>query len=214
MSFGKRLVFFREHKLKINQKEMADKMGILPQTLVRYEKDKIKPSYEFIEKLTNLFTKDIQWLLTGVENAFTNQIVNQDINTYTIDILSLKASAGIGIINYEVDVVGNMSLDKGFFPTFQKMENLKIIDVIGDSMEPTIKNGAKVVIDITKKTKANGVYAINYDGEIYIKRLQYRMDGTINIISDNRFYPIENYNSKESDLFFDVIGMKVLIIQD
>ncbi|MDY0322063.1 MAG: helix-turn-helix transcriptional regulator [Arcobacteraceae bacterium] len=63
-TFGERLINFRR-KLGYSQVEFADKMAIKSQALLRYEKNIIKPSFDFINKLTLLFPQDIQYLLSG-----------------------------------------------------------------------------------------------------------------------------------------------------
>ncbi len=72
-TFGTRLVEFRK-KLGHSQVEFASVMGIKNQSLLRYEKNLIKPSFEFISKLTILFPDSIQYLLSG-ENTSKNKIV-------------------------------------------------------------------------------------------------------------------------------------------
>jgi len=46
-------------------------------------------------------------------------------------------------------------------------------------MELTLKDSDYVLIDETIKFGTNGIYAIQYVGQILIKRLQFKMDGTI-----------------------------------
>lgn len=67
MNFGTRLKEVREI-LGFNQNEFAEKLNLAPQSLVRYEKNKVKPNIEFIEKLTNMFSVNSNWLLTGKGN--------------------------------------------------------------------------------------------------------------------------------------------------
>ena len=80
-------------------------------------------------------------------------------------------------------------------------------------MEPTLRDGDYVLIDENTIFGVNGIYAIQLGGQILIKRLQFKMDGTILIISDNTKYQSETFNPQENQLPFQVLGLKVLSIQ-
>ena len=64
MSFGSRIKEFRK-VFNLSQQELAKKLNMQPQALARYEKDKVKPSIELAQKLTNMFNINLNWLLTG-----------------------------------------------------------------------------------------------------------------------------------------------------
>ncbi len=136
-----------------------------------------------------------------------------ETNNYTIDLLSVRAGAGEGIYNYVIETVDTISLDKSFFRTPINTNKVKGIQVDGDSMEPTLRDGDFVLIDESTNFGTNGIYAIQYDGKILIKRLQFKMDGSIIIISDNEKYEKEIFNPSETQLPFQVLGLKVLSIQ-
>lgn len=50
--------------------------------------------------------------------------------------------------------------------------------------------------------KTDGIYAVLIDDNILIKRLQFELDGTIKIISDNIKYEPKIYNPRETQVFF------------
>ncbi len=72
MNFGNRLVQVREY-LGFNQVVFSDKLGLAAQSLVRYEKNKITPSIDFLKKLTEMFSINSNWLLTGDGEMFLNE---------------------------------------------------------------------------------------------------------------------------------------------
>lgn len=77
MNFGERLVKARL-ELGFNQNEFAEKIEIAPQSLARYEKNKVKPGVDFIEKLTNMFNINSNWLLNGTGEIFNKNNINID----------------------------------------------------------------------------------------------------------------------------------------
>lgn len=75
-TFGERLIEFRKQK-SYNQSQFAELMEIQRQALLRYEKNIVKPSFEFITRLTILFPNEINYLLTGMNlnNENTQKII-------------------------------------------------------------------------------------------------------------------------------------------
>lgn len=212
MNFGDRLVKAREN-LGFNQANFSEKIDLAAQSLARYEKNKVNPSMEFIAKLTDIFNINSNWLLTGKGEMFISNDTTKNSDNYFIDLLNVRAGAGEGIYNYVIETVDTISLDKSFFRTPINTNKIKGIQVDGDSMEPTLRDGDYVLIDENINFGTNGIYAIQYGGQILIKRLQFKMDGTIIIISDNDKYDKEVFNPKENQLPFQVLGIKILSIQ-
>ena len=212
MNFGDRLVKAREN-LGFNQANFSEKIDLAAQSLARYEKNKVNPSMEFIAKLTDMFNINSNWLLTGKGEMFISNDTTKNSDNYFIDLLNVRAGAGEGIYNYVIETVDIISLDKSFFRTPINTNKIKGIQVDGDSMEPTLRDGDYVLIDENINFGTNGIYAIQYGGQILIKRLQFKMDGTILIISDNDKYDKEVFNPKENQLPFQVLGIKILSIQ-
>lgn len=158
---------------------------------------------------------NLNWLLSGRGEMFISE--NKDIqkkdDNYNIDLLNVRAGAGEGVYNYVIETIDTISLDKSFFRTPINTNKVKGIQVDGDSMEPTLKDGDYVLIDESKTFGVNGIYAIQLGGQILIKRLQFKMDGTVSIISDNTKYSSETFDPKVNQLPFQVLGLKVLSIQ-
>lgn len=205
--------------LNVSSKELADAINIPLHQLKDIERGKtasLKPQYA--EKIEEIFHINGWWLLTGKGEMLKNQnnVNNSNIcannSCYNIDILSLKASAGSGIQNFEIETIGSIQLPKTLFKTPQNQDHLKLIEVQGDSMEPTIKDGTYLIINTNQSNLIDGgIYAIILDDQILIKRLQKTPNG-IKIISDNpKYTPIE-YNPKETNINFKILGKKILQI--
>ena len=193
MGFKKDLEFCEKFDIKANTLSTWKKRGTIP--------------YDLLEKISQNENISLDWLVFG------NKEIKVNDNNYNIDLLNVRAGAGEGIYNYVVETVDTISLDKSFFRTPINTNKVKGIQVDGDSMEPTLKDGDYVLIDENINFGTNGIYAIQYGGQILIKRLQFKMDGTILIISDNDKYDKEVFNPNENQLPFQVLGIKILSIQ-
>jgi phage repressor protein C with HTH and peptisase S24 domain len=65
--------------------------------------------------------------------------------------------------------------------------------VVGESMEPHIRNGDLLLVDTTDQTFRNfGIYVIEVRGERLVKRVQRKFDGSLILISDNSLYQPES----------------------
>ena len=193
MGFKKDLEFCEKFDIKANTLSTWKKRGTIP--------------YDLLEKISQNKNISLDWLVFG------NKEIKVNDNNYNIDLLNVRAGAGEGIYNYVIETVDTISLDKSFFRTPINTNKIKGICVDGDSMEPTLRDGDYVLIDENINFGTNGIYAIQYGGQILIKRLQFKMDGTILIISDNDKYDKEVFNPKENQLPFQVLGIKILSIQ-
>ncbi len=92
----------------------------------------------------------------------------------------------------------------------RKAENIRIINVRGDSMSGTIEPGDLLFVDITVKSfDGDGIYAFLYDDTAHVKRLQMMKDKLL-VISDNKSYspwdPIEKDEMNRVFIFGKVIG--------
>lgn len=212
MDAGSRLKKVREYLKISSQAKFANELNIERTKIADIESGRTKNiSPDLVENIVDKFHINGWWLFTG-KGAMLSKSTNQN-DIYEIDILDLRASAGNGIIPFEVSIIGKFILDKMFFKTPQDTNYIKMIKVEGDSMEPTIQDGSYVVIDMKNCNKTDGIYAVLIDDNILIKRLQFELDGTIKIISDNIKYEPKIYNPRETQVFLKVLGRKILTIQ-
>ena len=73
---------------------------------------------------------------------------------------------------------------------------LAVIEVYGDSMEPTLYAGDVVLLDLSEQPlRSNEIYTLRQDDVLIIKRLQ-RQDDQWMITSDNILYPVESLNEE------------------
>ncbi|MBF0548606.1 MAG: LexA family transcriptional regulator [Candidatus Riflebacteria bacterium] len=107
------------------------------------------------------------------------------------------------------DVLGNLKLDKEllcreFDRNFNDLAFSKISD---DTMEPTLKSGDIVLVDLQKKSaESGGLYAVQTQAQLYFRRIQPLPDQRMEIICDNSAYksfPIETIELKSG---FFILG--------
>lgn len=89
----------------------------------------------------------------------------------------------------------------------ENLKNLDAINVVGDSMEPTLNSDNIIFIDKTKNDVArDGIYAFTSVHGLFVKRIQRRADGKLDVISDNKDYPLQILNKDEIKIVGKVIS--------
>ena len=117
---------------------------------------------------------------------------NADDEFTNIPVYDVRASAGNGsIIEHEnIMYYATFRTDWLRYITNAPFEKLCVIRVDGDSMLPTLANDDTVLVDMTQThPRKDGIYVIQYDGALMVKRVQIDPVRRIaSIISDNEYY--------------------------
>lgn len=122
---------------------------------------------------------------------------------------SISVSAGGGAYENE-DNFESMELPSYFVNMLGGKDNLRNIDainVVGDSMEPTLNSDNVIFVDKTKDNiSRDGIYAFTTIHGLFVKRIQKRVDGQLDIISDNKDYPSQTLKQDELNILGKVIS--------
>jgi len=104
--------------------------------------------------------------------------------------LPLGASAGPGAVTSEEIPSGRLRFNNRWLKG-QGLEpaHLTVIEVEGDSMEPTLRDGDEILVDRTPRPMRTGIHVIRLDDVLLVKRLEPGPAGTLRVISDNPAYP-------------------------
>lgn len=87
------------------------------------------------------------------------------------------------------------------------VSNPYLLDVYGDSMEPTINHGDSVILDAGSQYRTNDIVAVHIDGDLFIKRLRVNFF-TVWLQSDNQKYqPIKETLDIEAAIFGKVVKL-------
>jgi phage repressor protein C with HTH and peptisase S24 domain len=100
--------------------------------------------------------------------------------------LNVEVGAGPGRLVTIVEEVGKLHFRRDFLRSAGVSgTNAAIVEVVGTSMEPTIRDGAVLLINrADKEPRAGHIYAFSWDGEMLVKRFM-KKDGVWIATSDN-----------------------------
>jgi len=90
--------------------------------------------------------------------------------------------------------------EQGFDPGL-----LSAIAVAGDSMEPLLRDGDEILVDLTPRPLRDGVYVVRLGEVLQVKRLQAGPPGRITLISANPAYPPMEVALEEVDVIGRVV---------
>ena len=103
--------------------------------------------------------------------------------------LPLGASAGPGAVAGGELPVGQLRFSARWLKTHGlDAAMLSAIEVEGDSMDPTLRDGDEILVDRTPRPLRSGIHVLRLDDVLLVKRVE-RAGDAVRLISDNRAYP-------------------------
>jgi len=104
--------------------------------------------------------------------------------------LALGASAGPGALAGDEVAGDRLRFSQRWLRTLGlDPAQLTVIEVAGDSMEPTLRDGDEILVDRSQRPWRDGIHVVRIDDVLLVKRLEQGAAGMIGVISDNPAYP-------------------------
>ncbi|MDD5400191.1 MAG: LexA family transcriptional regulator [Sulfurimonas sp.] len=191
---------------KMYDKDVADILGISQMNFATMKKRNKIP---FNELLDFCATKSISinWMLYGQSPESLVEATNKFFIVRYFS--SISASAGGGA-DAEHEEAGQIEIPHEFAMILggeRELKNIEAINVTGDSMEPTFSYNDIVFINRNKTDlQRGGIFTIRTEAGLFIKRVQKRIDGKIDIISDNQVYSTQTLDPNEIEVIGRVVS--------
>ncbi|OHD96808.1 MAG: phage repressor protein [Sulfurimonas sp. RIFCSPHIGHO2_12_FULL_36_9] len=191
---------------KMYDKDVADILGISQMNFATMKKRNKIP---FGELLDFCATKSISinWLLYGQSPESLIEATNRFFMVKYFS--NINASAGGGA-DTEHEDAQQIEIPHDFVSMLggeRELKNIEAINVSGDSMEPTFSYNDIVFINRSKTDlQRGGIFTIRTEAGLFIKRVQKRIDGKIDIISDNQVYATLTLNPNEIEVIGRVVS--------
>lgn len=206
MEAAQRLLFSQRLRIAVQAAgglfKVSQSSRVPKRTLGNYMDGTSDPKAYTLQAIARATGKSVDWLLGGdPAEALARSLLGADAKDGAISLpdfaliprYDVRASAGPGAVVTAEEITEHLAFKRdwlarlGLNPQFAGLANSD-----GDSMEPTIPNGALILLDLSIKDVANGhIYAIRRDDELLVKRIQIRLDGTVVLIPDNPLYERE-----------------------
>jgi phage repressor protein C with HTH and peptisase S24 domain len=150
------------------------------------------------------FSVNIDWLITGEGEMFDGPRsvappANSRANLDQPDFIRLPmydgvhASAGAGVTPTSEHSSAVLAFERQFLRERGAIpDSCTVIKARGDSMTPTIPDGSLLVVDHSQREVANGyITVVGVGDDLLVKRIRRRLDGMVELISDNAAYAPE-----------------------
>lgn len=177
-----------------NQSELARHVGVSPQAVQQWLAGETSPRGKNLEKLAGFLGVAPAELQYGT----ATKLIEFDSHPDLVPVKRVKFKLNAGVCGFAIELDNGDAtpvffrkdwIDKNNF----NPDKLFAFRVSGASMEPSLWDGDLVVVDTNDPRPTDGdVFAVNYEGEMVIKRLR-RDGGEWWVASDNadqrRFAP-------------------------
>ena len=207
-----------KNRMKIvgeTQESLAEKLNVTQGSVAHWLSGRRKPDTDIIASIMKAVgIKEITINADGsaIEN---NAKIKNKKNNFLVEVLNITASAGLGYLNSDVkEVIKLIEYDSEQAKTLFKgvnAENLKVINISGDSMQGTFDSGDAIFVDVSKRMfEGDGIYVFTFGRNLFVKRLQV-IKNVIRVKSDNQLYDSWDISEDEIDQLY--IHGKVMLSQ-
>lgn len=120
--------------------------------------------------------------------------------------LSIEASAGPGAVEQRELPFDSFQFSRKWLREHGlEAGKLSAVRVIGDSMEPLLREGDDLLVDLSGRPFRDGVYVLRLDGNLLVKRVTSQGAGRFSILSQNLSYPPISVMADELELVGRVV---------
>ncbi len=173
----------------MTQAVLADHMNTSSVSISRYEKEDQRLTLPLLRKLAKI-------LDTTVADIAGEEIALPEEEFTLVSVYDAKASAGPGLVVFEDEkAIHQVAFRHEWLRrvTNAPIEMLAVIEADGESMAETIHHGDTLLVDRTQRDpRREGIYVINWDGLLNVKRITVNVASkTLTISSDNPAHPSE-----------------------
>lgn len=202
--FGSRIKELRL-ALSLSQEVLAEKLGVSRRTISGWEADDSSPNTVQLFALSELGF-DVSYIVTGKSSS--SGISDEYDEFAKIPVYDVEVSAGHGAFFDSENVQYHMAYRRQWLKSRNlNVNNLSVVVVRGDSMQPTLNDRESILVDRSSTTPKDGIYVVRSGDVLWVKRLQRMPNNQILLISDNTHYPPITVDLRDED--FQIIGRVV-----
>lgn len=185
----------------------GEQAGVSDEQIARWRDGKARPTFFGMASLAKGAAVSLDWLLNGSVHSKSLATEAGELGDLAEDFtlvprLGVEASAGHGLVALAEEVTERLAFktdwlrDMGLSPAY-----VGLVTCRGDSQDPVIKDGALMLVDMRpdQVIRSGCFYVIVLEGDVLVKLINRRTDGTIELISHNSAYPKEIIDSQRLD---------------
>lgn len=184
------------------QEKFVKQSGVPKRTLASYAAGKSEPKASVLKTLARTGNVSIEWLM-GISDDPAGGVQLVELPRYEVE-----ASAGGGKAVLAELPDNHLRISEDWFGRHApRNAHLGVIDIVGDSMWPTLLDGDLAVVNFDAATPRHlaggGIFVFTVGDDLYVKRMVLQPDRKLIAASDNPEYP--PYTFDMNDEHADVI---------
>lgn len=178
-----------------SQSKVSDLTGVPKGSIGAYLKGQI-PTAPVLFNFADGLGVDARWLAIGEGSPNLHKAGS----TIYVPKYDVRLSAGSGSIETRSEQIGSLAFNAEFLAKLDARDGsgLVIVEASGDSMMPTICDGAAVLLDTRSTNWVDGIWGFAFGEMLRLKRLRKGLD-FLEIISDNPKYGPEILTEADQD---------------
>lgn len=142
----------------------------------------------WILKLYRRFGLNPDWLETGFGQIYLRNSSGEEPAFENIPKVKARLCAGGGSFEVGSDVESYYSFQADWLRKRGLPQEMVLMDIFGNSMEPELRDGDTVLVDQSQKDiLAGALYAVGIDDTILVKRVE-KHPNKLALLSDNKHY--------------------------
>lgn len=170
-----------------SQMELASAIQVHRSAITQARRKDAVPD-KWILQLFKKFGLNPEWVESGVGPTFLREDGDENEEFVTIPKVRARLCAGGGSFETEVEIEEYYSFRRDWLRLKGAADEMVLMDIVGNSMEPELKDGDTVLINESQKNiLAGAVYAVGVDDTIMVKRLEKHPNKLV-LMSDNKNY--------------------------
>lgn len=203
-SIAERLRIARERAGHATAADAARAFGWAYPTYAGHENGSRGFSRDTAAQYARAFRVAPEWLLFGSSDGEIEHVSPTEAppaGKHLVTVFDIQASAGFGAVIDAEEPVYSLAFPPQYLArlTRSSPQNLAIISVKGDSMEPTLLDDDIVLLDTSKRDLSyDGLFVLRYGDALHVKRVtRNARPDHVTVLSDNRVYPPVDYRLDE-----------------
>lgn len=188
---------------------MATRCGI-PYTTLRQYFGGTEPSATNAAKIADTLGVDLEWLITGRGDTQPTGL-KEDVSPFGYVAQFAQAFVAIPRLDGALAPIVDGTPDQeelGEILAFRREwltkmgvlpEYARLFVIKGDAMTPTLQSGDAILVDTSENdVEELGIYVIRADDRLMVRRIAPKINGSLQIMSDNLMYPGEVVTAEEA----------------
>ncbi|HEX8224482.1 MAG TPA: XRE family transcriptional regulator [Allosphingosinicella sp.] len=182
-----------------SQRKLAEQLGMHKNTLGNILAGDGDPGISRVAAIAAKVGVSLDWILTGRGQGVPSEA---DEDLVGLPMLTPTLAAGAGSIAGDAATQALWRFPRSWLRrSFGHEDQLELLRVVGDSMQPELSDGDWVMVDRRRRDPRDGLYAVRLGDALLVKRVQFQ-GRNIRLVSTNPAYEpiVVDRNDEAADL--------------